>query len=174
MPFLAGNPNLAITPDFQSLVNDAVNNQQATTILANLWRIQNNADKHHWTTRIEGEACKAEAEYRKATEEEAQCQQTLRAEQEATIQEEHKKNKAKYAPIKDINIPSDPIIIPCQYVVCKMKSSDYCELSYFTNSSLEEASCSTFTANEDTLIMLPVSDGLNKWIPASATRDPKA
>ncbi|KAG1753702.1 uncharacterized protein EDB91DRAFT_1012769, partial [Suillus paluster] len=55
-----------------------------------------------------------------------------------------------------------------------MKSGDYCKLSYFMNSGLEEASRSTFTADEDALVMLPIADSLNKWIPASAARDPKA
>jgi hypothetical protein len=49
-----------------------------------------------------------------------------------------------------------------------MKSGEYCELFYFTNSGLEEASRATFTADEDALIMLPTSDGLHKWIPAGA------
>ncbi|KAG1809924.1 uncharacterized protein HD556DRAFT_1223149 [Suillus plorans] len=55
-----------------------------------------------------------------------------------------------------------------------MKSGDYCELFYFTNTGLEEASQATFTADEDALVMLPTSDGLHKWIPAGAARDPKA
>jgi len=29
-------------------------------------------------------------------------------------------------------------------------------------------------ANEDTLVMMPTADGLNKWIPASTAQDPKA
>ncbi|KAG1871723.1 hypothetical protein DFJ58DRAFT_890295 [Suillus subalutaceus] len=156
MPPLMGNPNHAIASNFQLLEH------QAAAILANLWHIQNEADKQ------------AEAQRREEAKEEAQRQQMLREEQEAAIQEEHKKNKAKYTPIKDINVPSNPIILPCQYAVRKMKSGNYCELFYFTNSGLEEASRSTFTADEDALVMLPTSDGLNKWIPAAAARDPKA
>ncbi|KAG2098270.1 uncharacterized protein F5147DRAFT_656154 [Suillus discolor] len=185
MPLQMENPNHAVVPNFQSpeyeearaqLVNEAINDQQAATILANLWCIQNHMDKHQWAARLEGEAREAEAEHREATEEEAQCQLALKAEQEAAIQEKHKKNKSKYAPIKniDVNVPSNPIILPCQYAIWKMKSGKYCELFYFTNSGLEEASRSTFTADEDTLIMMPTSDGLHKWIPASAARDPKA
>ncbi|KAG1876633.1 hypothetical protein DFJ58DRAFT_619393, partial [Suillus subalutaceus] len=183
MPPLMGNPNHAIAPNFQllehaearaQLVNDAIDDQQAAAILANLWRIQNEADKRQWAARIEAEAREAEAQRREEAEEEAQCQQTLREEQEAAIQEECKKNKAKYAPIKDTNVPSDPIILPCQYAAWKMKSGNYCKLFYFTNSGLEEASRSAFTADEDALVVLPTSDSLNKWIPAAAARDPKA
>ncbi|KAG2136650.1 hypothetical protein DEU56DRAFT_707376, partial [Suillus clintonianus] len=183
MPRRADDPNLAVAPNFQSpeyaearaqITSDAVDDQQAATILANLWRIQNDADKRNWAARLEAEAQEAEAERREAAEEEAQRQLTLKAEQEAAIQEECKKNKAKYAPIKDIEVPSDPIILPCQYAIRKMKSGEYCELFYFTNNGLEEASRSTFTADEDALVMMPTSDGLHKWIPASAARDPKA
>jgi len=92
------------------------------------------------------------------------CQAQI-AEQEAAVLEERKKNKSKYAPMCNANIPSNPIILPCQYAVCKMKSGDYCELFYFTNNGLEEASRNTFTANEDALIILLTSDGLHKWIP---------
>ncbi|KAG1893905.1 uncharacterized protein F5891DRAFT_1131121 [Suillus fuscotomentosus] len=126
-----------------------IDDQQAAAILANIWHIQNDADKRLWTA-------KAEAKHREAAEEEAQHQQALKAEQEAAIQEERKKNKAKYAPIKD------------------MKSGEYCKLFYFTNSGLEEASCSTLTADDDALIMMHASDGLHKWVPAGTIRDPKA
>jgi hypothetical protein len=136
--------------------------------VANLWRIQNEADKRHWDARVEAEAREIEALCREAAQEEEQRQLALKADQEAEIQEERKKNKAKYAPVKDLDFPSDPIILPCQYAVRKMKSGEYCELSYFTNNGLEEASRSTFTADDDALVMMPTADGLNKWIPASA------
>ncbi|KAG2746296.1 hypothetical protein P692DRAFT_20739599 [Suillus brevipes Sb2] len=174
----AGNPNHAVPPNFHSaeyaearaqLINEAINEQQAATILANLWRIQNDADKRQWAARLEDE----EAARREAEEEE-QRQQALRLEQEAAIQEERKKNKSKYAPIRDNDVPSDPIIHPSQYAVRKMKAGEYCELFYFTNSRLEEAIRSMSTNNNDTLIMMPSSDGLHKWIPARAARDPKA
>jgi hypothetical protein len=126
------------------LTNEAIDDHQAIEILANLWCIQNEAVKHNWDARVEAEAHKAEAQRREAAQEEEQCQLALKADQEAVIQEECKKNKAKYAPVKDLDVPSDPIILPCQYAVRKMKSGEYCELSYFTNNGLEEASHSTF------------------------------
>ncbi|KAG2111122.1 hypothetical protein DEU56DRAFT_843866 [Suillus clintonianus] len=183
MPLLAENPNLAIVPDFESnehaearaqLINDTVDEQQAADILASLWRIQNNSDKLRWDARLQEEARTAEAERRQAAEAEAQRQQTLLAEQEAAVLEERKKNKSKYAPIRNIDIPSNPIILPCQYAIRRMKSGEFCELFYFTNNGLEEASRAVFTADEDALIMLPTSDGMHKWIPAGAARDPKA
>lgn len=178
MPLLAEDPNTAILPDFEAdeyaearaqLINDATDERQAAAMLANLWRIQNNADKLRWADRLQEE----ELERRRLAEEEVQRQQTALAEQEAAIAEERKKNKSKYAPIRDIDVPSNTVILPCQYAVRKMKSGDYCELFYFMNASLEEAERTSFTAEEDALVMLPTADGLHKWIPAGAARDPK-
>jgi hypothetical protein len=183
MPILAEDPNTATVPNFETaeyaearaqLINEDTNEQQAAEILANLWRIQNNADKLRWAARLQEQAQTAEAECRRVAEEEDQRQQTLLAEQEAAVAEERKKNKAKYAPIRNIDVPSNPVILPCQYAVRKMKSGDYCELFYFTNASLEEAARTSFTADEDALIMLPTVDGMHKWIPAGAAQDPKA
>lgn len=183
MPLLAENPNVAVALDFEAaefaqacaqLTNETTNEQQAALILANLWDIQNDADKHRWVLRVQEEAQAVEAELRQAEKMEAQRQQALLIEQEAAITEERKKKKSKYTPMRNIDIPSNPIILLCQYAVRKMKSGDYCELFYFTNSGLEEASRTTFTANENALIMMPTSDGLHKWIPTGAARDPKA
>ncbi|KAG2122279.1 hypothetical protein BD769DRAFT_1670907 [Suillus cothurnatus] len=140
------------------LTNEANDDHQAIEILANLWRIQNKAVKHNWDARVEAEAHKVEAQHREAAQEEEQCQLALKADQEAVIQEECKKNKAKYAPVKDLDVPSDPIILPCQYAKKHPTLHSH----------------STFTADEDALVMMPTTNSLNKWIPASAARDPKA
>jgi hypothetical protein len=178
MPILAEDPNAAILPDFEAdeyvqaraqIINDVIDNQQAAQILANLWHIQNDADKHCWADRIQEEAQAAEEARRQATEGENQRHQAQLVEQEAAVSEERKKNKSKYVPIRNADIPSNPVILPCQYAIQKMKSGDYCELFYFTNNSLEEASRNMFTADEDALIMLPTMDGLHKWIPAGST-----
>lgn len=177
MPPLAEDPNLAIPPNFEAaehaqaraqLTSETTNEQQAAEILENLWHIQNESDKRRWAAKIREEAQEAEAERRQAEE-----AQALLTQQEAAILEERKKNKSKYAPIRNADVPSNPVILPCQYAVRKMKSGDYCELFYFTNSGLEEASRNTFTADEDALVMLPTADGMHKWIPAGAARDPK-
>jgi len=59
-----------------------------------------------------------------------QCQ---KEEEEAAWLEEQKKNKNKYMPIVCRKVPSNPTILPAQYVLRKMKSGDYCKLHYFTN-----------------------------------------
>ncbi|KAG2131311.1 uncharacterized protein EDB93DRAFT_1243162 [Suillus bovinus] len=167
MPFPMADPNLAAAPNFHlpkyaearaHLVNNAIDDLQAVLILANIWCIQNEVHKQQWTTRLEREAQEAKAKRREAEEEEAQHQQALKAEQKAAIKEERKKNKAKYAPIKDIE---------------KIKAGEYCDLFSFTNKGLEEASRSAFTADKDALVMLPSTDVLHKWLPAGAAKDPK-
>ncbi|KAG2029022.1 hypothetical protein BDR03DRAFT_988036 [Suillus americanus] len=172
MPILAEDPNAAILPDFEAdeyvqaraqIINNVIDDRQAAQILANLWHIQNDADKRRWADRIQEEARAAEEACRQATEAENQRRQAQLVEQEAAVSEERKKNKSKYAPIRNADVPSNP-----------MKSGDYCELFYFTNNGLKEVSRSTFTADEDALVMLPTVDGLHKWIPAGSARDPKA
>ncbi|KAG1717344.1 hypothetical protein EDB19DRAFT_1900328 [Suillus lakei] len=162
MPLLAENPNHAVLPDFRTeeyvaacahLISNAVNNDQAAKLLADLWVTQNQADKWCWATRLEEEAQAIEEDCRRVAEEEVERHQAILEEQEAAITEEWKKNKSKYTP---------------------MKAGNYCELFYFTNSGLEEASNSSFTADADTLIMMTSTDGSHKWIPAGAAQDPKA
>ncbi|KAG2129225.1 uncharacterized protein EDB93DRAFT_1108753 [Suillus bovinus] len=115
-----------MAPDFEAeeyalahaqLMNETTDEQQTAEILANLWEIQNNADKRQWEVRIQEEAQAAEEEQRQTAEAEAQKQQALLAEKEAAISEEQKKNKSKYAPIRNIDVPSNPIILPCQYAI---------------------------------------------------------
>jgi len=62
--------------------------------------------------RIQGEAQAAEEGHRQAAEAEEQWRQAQIAEQ-AAILEERKKNKSKYTPICNANIPSNPVILPC-------------------------------------------------------------
>jgi hypothetical protein len=111
MPLLAENPNLAVIPDFKTnkyaqagaqLTNKAIDEQHAIRILANLWHIQNEADNHHWATRVQEETQAAEIEHRCIQEDEDQHCQMLIAEQEAAITEERKKNKSKYALVRNI------------------------------------------------------------------------
>ncbi|KAG2084656.1 hypothetical protein BD769DRAFT_1646214 [Suillus cothurnatus] len=183
MPLLAEDPNLAVLPDFRTeeyaaarahLTSDTVDEEQAAELLAGLWHTQNQADRRRWEARLAEEAQAAEENRRRAAEEEAERRQAAIEDQEAAISEERKKNKSKYAPIRDVDVPSNPVILPSQYAVRKMKTGEYCELFYFTNTGLEEASRSSFAADADALVMITSADGSHKWIPAGAARDPKA
>ncbi|KAG1733020.1 uncharacterized protein EDB91DRAFT_1057674 [Suillus paluster] len=165
------DPNNAIRPDYtlpefqgerQQLIDEGLSEQQATQSLTALWNFNNNTKKVRWAARQEPE------------EDEAQRQQDLKDEEEATQLEDRKKNKSKYTPIKCGKVPSDPTILPAQYANRRLKAGDYCELHYFTNRGLDEAKFSALIAEPNALVMLPASDGVHSWVPAAAVKDPKA
>ncbi|KAG2079153.1 hypothetical protein BDR04DRAFT_1063702 [Suillus decipiens] len=169
------NPNEVVRPDFttqehedarQQLIDEGFTTEQAARSLAALWTLANNADRECWALE---QQCRHEAEERE-DEEEEQCRQLLKDKQEAVCLEERKENKNKYAPL----VLSDPMIIPTQYALRKLKAGDYCELHYFTNKGLEDAKAAGLLAEPDALIMLPAADGLHSWVPAAVVKDPKA
>lgn len=152
------DPNNAIRPDYtlpeyqeerQQLLDEGLTEQQATRSLTALWIFNNNAEKARWTAKQEH----LEEARQRAEEDEAQRLQDLKDEEEATRLEDRKKNKNKYAPIKRGKVPSDPTILPAQYVTRRLKAGDYCELHYFTNKGLDEAKISALIAEPDALVM---------------------
>ncbi|KAG1720826.1 uncharacterized protein EDB91DRAFT_1256809 [Suillus paluster] len=160
------DPNNAIRPDYtlpefqgerQQLIDEA------------LWNFNNNTEKVRWTARQQH----LEEARQRAEEDEAQRQQDLKDEEEAVRLEDKKKNKSKYMPIKRGKVPSDPTILPAQYVTRRLKAGDYCKLHYFTNRGLDEAKISALIAEPNALVMLPASDGVHSWVPAAAVKDPK-
>jgi len=172
------DPNLAVRPDFtsdehqeacQQLIIEGLTDEQAARTLSSLWTISNNAAKAEWADRLERET----AERLRAEEAEEQRRQTLRDEEEAARQEERKKNQNKYAPIRRAAVPSDPVILPSQYATRKLKAGEFCELFYFTNRGLDDASKSSMTTNPEALVMMPAADGLHTFVPAGAVRDSK-
>ena len=72
------------------------------------------------------------------------------------------------------DVPSDPVILPSPYATRKLKAGEFCELFYFTNKGLSDASKSALSSEPEALIMLPSANGIHSWIPASAVKDPKA
>jgi hypothetical protein len=88
--------------------------------------------------------------------------------------EECKKNKNKYAPLIRAKVPSDPTIIPAQCAMRHLKAREYCKLHYFTNKGLEDVKISELITEPDTLVMMPLVNGVHSWIPAAAVKDPKA
>ncbi|KAI6106001.1 hypothetical protein EDD16DRAFT_1442528, partial [Pisolithus croceorrhizus] len=109
-----------------------------------------------------------------AAEELAQCQHHLQDEEEARIAEECKKNKAKYAPIPDFEVPSGPVNIPALYATHKLKKGEYCKLYFFTNVSLAEAESFNTSINNEALTLLKADNGQHIWVPASNSRDKSA
>ncbi|KAG2137750.1 hypothetical protein BD769DRAFT_1663971 [Suillus cothurnatus] len=99
MPLLAEDYNLAVLLDLRM--------EEYATAWAHLTNdtiMQNQADRRCWAARLKEEAQTAEADHRLAAEGEAEhCQLAL---------EEHKKNKSKYTPVRDADVPSNPVIFP--------------------------------------------------------------
>ncbi|KAI6100758.1 hypothetical protein EDD16DRAFT_1490657 [Pisolithus croceorrhizus] len=167
------DPNLAITPDFTSedfadaclqLTNNVVNDEQALRILGTLWDIQNAKDIQRWNAhRNEAQIARDCAE--QAAEELAQQQHCMCEEEEAILAEEHKKNKAKYAPVPDMEVPSGPVNIPAPYATCKLKKGEYCKLYFFTNAGLVEAELFNTSVNNEALTLLKSDNGQHIWVP---------
>jgi len=172
------DPNHAVMPDFAlveheearlHLIDLGLTHEQVVLSLQSMWAITNDSAKRCWVDRLEQEA----ANCRRAEEEEELHLHLLKDEQDAAHSEERKKNKSKYAPVCDANVPSDPVILPVQYTTCKLKVGEFCKLFYFTNKSLDDAFKSPASTDSEALIMLPAADGLHSWIPAAALKDPK-
>ncbi|KAJ8589221.1 hypothetical protein M405DRAFT_707674, partial [Rhizopogon salebrosus TDB-379] len=176
---LHDDPNLAVIPDFTSeehqearerLVEHGISDEQAAQSLASLWTIANNAAKRRWADGLE----LAEANRRQAEEEDVLRRQALKDEEEAARLEERKKNKNKYAPVRRVEVPSDPVILPSQYAIRKLKAGEYCDLYYFTNKGLEDNLKSSTISEPEALVMIPSAHGIHTWVPAGAIKDPKA
>ncbi|KAI6130877.1 hypothetical protein EDD17DRAFT_1433712, partial [Pisolithus thermaeus] len=156
------------------LTNNAVDDEQASRILGTLWDIQKAKDIQRWNVCRDEDAQMALDLAEQAAEELAQCQHHLQDEEEARIAEECKKNKAKYAPIPDFEVPSGPVNIPALYATHKLKKGEYCKLYFFTNVSLAEAESFNTSINNEALTLLKADNGQHIWVPASNSRDKSA
>ncbi|KAI6098308.1 hypothetical protein EDD16DRAFT_1752449 [Pisolithus croceorrhizus] len=174
------DPNLAIRPDFTSedfadaclqLTNNVVNDEQVLRILETLWDIQNAKDIQRWNAHRNEEAQIARDHAEQAAKELAQQQHHMCEEGEAVLAEECKKNKAKYAPVPDMEVPSGPVNIPAPYATCKLKKGEYCEPCFFTNTSLAEVESFNTSVDDKALTLLKSDNGQHIWVPASNTRD---
>ncbi|KAI6031086.1 hypothetical protein PISMIDRAFT_88579 [Pisolithus microcarpus 441] len=177
------DPNLATRPDFSSedfidarlqLTNDTVNDDQAARILGTLWDIQNAKDVQRWNARREEEAQLAKDIADQAAAELAQKQRRLQDEEDAALVEERRKNKAKYAPVPDVEVPSGLVNIPAPYASRKLKKGEYCELYFFTNVGLAEADSFDASIDDEALTLLKAENGQHLWILASNARDKSA
>ncbi|KAI6095358.1 hypothetical protein EDD16DRAFT_1502135 [Pisolithus croceorrhizus] len=90
------------------------------------------------------------------------------------IAEEHKTNKAKYAPVPDVEVPSGPVNIPALYSTCKLKKGEYCELYFFTTVGLAEAESFNTLINDEALTLFKADNGQHIWVPTSNSRDKSA
>jgi hypothetical protein len=95
-------------------------------------------------------------------------------EAESLRKDELKKNKAKYLPIPDRDVPAVPPVIAANYAVRKMEKGLYVELWYYTNSGLDEAFRNSNTTDDEAMMMIHLANGSTSWVPAAATRSASA
>jgi hypothetical protein len=171
------NPNNAVLPDYatpafaedrQPFLDAGLLEQQAVELLSQQWIITNNRDKEAWARREEEEIIAAAEE-----EERADQNRRQQEEEEAQIlKEERKKNKAKFAAIPKVPVPSEPIILSSQVAIRKIQQHKFCELWYFTNEGLDVADTSlSYTIDDDTLSFVPSTDGTPTLVPTSSACD---
>ena len=139
------DPALLDCPDFASptytasratLVNDATTEEQAILFLRAVWTAGNEADKVKWQLQNEEDEVLQAERLRTQTEAEDLRVQLDLEEAEALRKEEMKKNKSKYIPIPDRDVPSIARVIASNYAIRKMEKGLYVELWYYTLAKL--------------------------------------
>jgi hypothetical protein len=179
MPRIQLDPALLECPDFASpvyqavrapLVNPNVTEAQAIEFLRDIWLAGNEAEKGLWQNQndedeavrtdllrvhMEAEATKAQAEIEEAA---------------SLKKEEMKKNKSKYIPIPDRDVPSIARVIASNYAVRKMEKGLYVELWYYTNAGLDEAFRNSNSVDDEAMTMIRLPNGSSSWAPAASTR----
>ncbi|KAG6328646.1 hypothetical protein ID866_10443 [Astraeus odoratus] len=99
-------------------------------------------------------------------------QQQLEEEEAQILYKECKKNKAKFVPIPDMEVVAEPIILPSQAMLHKLQQHRFCELWYFTNEGLHEATVTcSFALDNDTFSFLPTSNGTMALVLTSMAQD---
>ncbi|KAF9231651.1 hypothetical protein BU15DRAFT_17377, partial [Melanogaster broomeanus] len=175
------DPNLAVEPDFNSEeynehrfelvdVDHGIDEAHAARILSKAWRLNNSKDKDRWAARLAEQALLAADEKKKADEAEALRLQSIADDQQAAIKEERQKNKNKYAPIRDVDVPDNPFTLPSQYATRLLKRGVFCPLFYFTNKGLREASQSFMAQDTDAMVIVQGDSGAHTFVPALATQ----
>ncbi|KAF8834192.1 hypothetical protein BDN67DRAFT_915419, partial [Paxillus ammoniavirescens] len=160
------------TPAHQQLTDNDIPDTQAAIILSNLWIQSNDKEKTVWARRIEEEVLAEKEADRHEAQEAMERQREQDKEEAKALQEEHHKNKSKFAPVKHVKVPIEPIILPSQIALRKLKSGAFCELWYFTNDGLADTEPSGSSAlNNNHLTLSQTPDGLPSFIPAVFTKD---
>lgn len=165
------NPHNAVPPNFalpefeaqrQVLTDGGVAENEVVALLTKIWSANNNRERAAWVQR--------QTKRKQAEEEEAQRRRQAEADLLETARlEERRKNKAKYNPIRDVPVPSGPIVVPFPSAQAKMWKGSYCELWYFTNSGLRAAEKAAFSQDDpDYIAVRQQNDDSKVFIIASA------
>ncbi|KAF8797779.1 hypothetical protein BYT27DRAFT_7046836, partial [Phlegmacium glaucopus] len=180
MPRIQADPGLLECPDFASAVytaartpfiNLTTTEEQAIQFLKNLWDAGNQADKVRWHQQNEDDnAALTERHWVQLEADSARLQaKTVKA--EALRKEEMRKNKTKYMPIPDRDVPTTALIIASNYAIRKMEKGLYVELWYYTNAGLDDAAWSSTMTDDEAMVFLRQPDGTTSWVPAASARD---
>jgi hypothetical protein len=179
MARLQFNPNLLECPDFASptyeaarapFINENTTEEVAIQLLKDIWNAGNEADKVRWQVQSdEDNALRAEQLRIQADADDLRAQAEVE-EAEALRKEDVKKNKTKYIPIPDRDVPSVAPVFASNFAVRKMEKGLYVELWYYTNAGLDEALRNSNTADDEAMAMVRLSNGTTAWVPAAAAR----
>ena len=182
MPRILSDPGLLECPDFASptyadarapLVNPNTTEQQAIQFLKDIWSAVNQADKVRWQVQNEEDEVLNTERLRLQSEAEVLKAQAQIEEAESLRKEEVKKNKSKYIPIPDRDVPTVARIFASNYALRKMEKGLYVELWYswyYTNAGLDEAFRNANTVDDEAMMMVRLPNGSTSWVPAASTR----
>ncbi|KAG0703462.1 hypothetical protein DFH29DRAFT_998460 [Suillus ampliporus] len=179
MPRITNDLNLNVCPDYADpafnntrlqLTNENINEAQAILLLKNIWQADNNTAKAQWQIQVEEEAEHRQHLERLNYKEQDRLEQERLDEDETACKEDKKKNKFKYTPIPNIDVPVKPTILPSPYAVRKLDKGDYVELWYFTNAGLDDTKLKS-SVDEDAMIMATSAGGNTAWVSAASMRN---
>ncbi|KAF8810003.1 hypothetical protein BYT27DRAFT_7209632 [Phlegmacium glaucopus] len=180
MPRIQFNPGSLECPDFASptyaaarapFINLATTEDQAIQFLKDIWNAGNQADKVSWQRQVDDDNLALTENRRLQSEADMVRIQTDITEAESLRKEEMKKNKMKYIPIPDRDVPTISPVIASNYAIRKMEKGLYVELWYYTNAGLDDALRSSNTTDNEAMVMLRRPDGSSSWVPSASTRD---
>jgi hypothetical protein len=148
MPRILLDPNIAQCPNYNlaiylnartAFVNDNTTQEQAATLLANVWQATNTAEKQLWQEQIDADAQAVEDRRREEDELRIQREELADNEKEEQRKEDMKKNKYKYAPIPARGVPRQAPVIAAHYATRRLEKGEFVPLWYYTNRGLQHA-----------------------------------
>ena len=173
------NPALLESPDYASptyalarapLINANTTEEQAIQILKDIWTAGNDADKLTWQLQVDEDEALLTEQRRVQSEVDDLRAQAEVEEAETLRKDEVKKNKSKYLPIPDRDVPTVAPVVAANYAIRKMEKGLYVELWYYTNAGLDEAFRNSNTIDDEAMTMLRLPNGSTSWVPAAATK----
>ena len=179
MPRFLSDPALLECPDYAlaifaasqaPFINPNVTEAQAIQLLKDSWTAGNEADKVSWQLQIdEDEAAQLLQLCIQSKADDLRAQAEVH-EAETLRKDELKRNKSKYLPIPDRDVPTVASVIASSYAVRKMEKGLYVKLWYYTNAGLDNAHHNSNTTEDEAMTMLRLPNGATSWVPAAATR----